>query len=103
MDWKAIPNISSGGNSLASKPVEYWVAAPSVCGYAYDVACEHFAANEKKKKLGSAYNLAINDNNISIFLAAHGGPIAISERELLPEIARGGAGRWVILRVPCTG
>jgi hypothetical protein len=51
MDWKAIPNRPSGGKSLASKPVEYWVAAPSVCGYAYDVPYEHFAANEKKNNL----------------------------------------------------
>jgi hypothetical protein len=35
MDWNPMPTRPSGGNSARENPVEYWVAAPRVCVFAY--------------------------------------------------------------------
>jgi hypothetical protein len=35
MDWNPMPIRPSAGNVARAKPVEYWVAAPRVCVFAY--------------------------------------------------------------------
>ena len=67
MDGKPMPIRPSGGKLVFPKPVEYWVAAPSVWDFAYGEMYERFVGKEKKNM--ATYNHSGNSNVISIFLA----------------------------------
>jgi hypothetical protein len=68
-----MPIKPSAGNWSLSKPVEYWVAAPSVV-WAYGVARQCLTGEEKDD---SSYSQAGDVNNIGIYLDADGGAIPI--------------------------
>ena len=101
IDWKAMPIRPSGGNAPLANCGVYSVAAPNVCEHTYDIHASKLAENKTK---GSTYSLSTNADIIRILLALHSGTFGtfVSKLELLSEIVRGRAGRWVIQRVPIT-
>ena len=78
-----MPIRPSGGKLVFPKPVEYWVAAPSVWDFAYGEMYERFVGKEKKNM--ATYNHSGNSNVISIFLTTENEPSTYPSEKLSPR------------------